>query len=550
MADDEPKNLQIIVDALKDSDIQHKIIRAVNGKVLCELAEKRLPDLIITDWEMPEMNGIEAVKYLKNIESTKDIPVIMCTGIMTTSENLKMALDSGAVDYIRKPIDEIELQARVFSMLKLGDSYRTIKDQNDTLEQRKKEIQIQSENLVEINNLLLERNIEINDQNIEIQSQAKELEKANIELEKLSIVASKTDNAVIIMDESFNFEWVNEGFTKLYGYTLDDLILSGKGNLMKGSDYENIAEKANLCIETKESIHYEITSNTVDKRKIWVQTTLTPIIDNSGKIKKIIAIDSDITGIKQAEIEIKKQNKEIQKQRDELEIANATKDKFFGIIAHDLRNPFSNIIGFSDLLMKQITKKDLEKSYRSAEMIHQSSSVAYDLLESLLDWSRSQKDIITFLPESLDMKTLIDANILLMKGLAETKGIRLASLLTEDFVVFADKNMILAILRNLVTNAIKFSRKDDQITISVEELSDSFAIHVTDTGIGIKADVIPKLFKIGENVKTSGTSNEPGTGLGLILCQEFINWHGGKIWAESESGVGSRFSFALPKSKQ
>jgi CheY-like chemotaxis protein len=143
IADDYPENLQAIVEALKDSVIPFKIIKAINGKILCELAEKRLPDLIITDWEMPEMDGIEAIRHLKSQPSTADIPIIMCTGIMTSSDSLKLALDSGAVDYVRKPVDKIELQARVHAMLKLADSYRTIKEQNIVLEQQKQEIEIQ-----------------------------------------------------------------------------------------------------------------------------------------------------------------------------------------------------------------------------------------------------------------------------------------------------------------------------------------------------------------------------------------------------------------------
>jgi len=159
IADDYPENIQIIVDALKSSSIQHRIIRAVNGKILCELATKRCPDLIITDWEMPEMDGIEAIKTLKSIEVTKDIPIIMCTGIMTTSENLKMALDCGAIDFIRKPIDRFELQARVYSILKLTDSYHIIKDQNIILEQQKEEIQAQRDEL-QIHQTGLERLVE------------------------------------------------------------------------------------------------------------------------------------------------------------------------------------------------------------------------------------------------------------------------------------------------------------------------------------------------------------------------------------------------------
>ncbi|RPH31381.1 MAG: hybrid sensor histidine kinase/response regulator [Bacteroidales bacterium] len=165
IADDYPENVQIIIDALRESGLQHKVIRAVNGKILCDLAEKRIPDLVITDWEMPEMDGIEAIKKLKSSEATKDIPIIMCTGKMTSSKNLKMALESGAVDYIRKPIDSFELQARVYSMLKLGNSYRTIKDQNIILEQQNEEIQAQRDELqmhkTDLERLVDERTVDL-----------------------------------------------------------------------------------------------------------------------------------------------------------------------------------------------------------------------------------------------------------------------------------------------------------------------------------------------------------------------------------------------------
>lgn len=161
IADDNPDNIQLIVDALKCTDLQHKIIRAVNGKILCELAEKRNLDLIITDWEMPEMDGIEAIKILKQNKATKDIPIIMCTGKKTTSENLKMAFESGAVDFIRKPIDSFELQARVFSMLKLNDSYLTIKEQNTVLNQKKSELESFNEELAATNEKIFNQKQEI-----------------------------------------------------------------------------------------------------------------------------------------------------------------------------------------------------------------------------------------------------------------------------------------------------------------------------------------------------------------------------------------------------
>lgn len=143
IADDQIEKLHIIEDTLLESGMTHKLIMVTNGKQLIDFAEKRIPDLIITDWEMPEMDGIKAIRVLKKNKQTQDIPIIMCTGKMTSSENLRTALTSGAIDYVRHPIDKIELQARVLSMLKLSDSYKTIKEQNTLLIQKKEEIQKQ-----------------------------------------------------------------------------------------------------------------------------------------------------------------------------------------------------------------------------------------------------------------------------------------------------------------------------------------------------------------------------------------------------------------------
>lgn len=273
---------------------------------------------------------------------------------------------------------------------------------------------------------------------------------------------------------------------------------------------------------------------------------------NANKLleEKNISIQHKNEEIEAFNEELNVTNDELIFQKNELEIANATKDKFFGIIAHDLRNPFNLLLGLSELLVEQINATDYNKSKEIAEKINQTSSVAFDLLENLLAWSRSQTGQISFYPSNLNVKDVIDTNVLLLKSSAESKGIHLSSALTDNLYVHADKNMLLTILRNLLTNAIKFSRNSDKIFVEVEDNDDFITIHVSDTGVGIDKHVIEKLFKVNENVKTDGTANERGTGLGLILCKEFIDWHQGKIWVESKIGIGSRFSFTLPKVKE
>ena len=227
---------------------------------------------------------------------------------------------------------------------------------------------------------------------------------------------------------------------------------------------------------------------------------------------------------------------------------NATKDKFFSIIAHDLKSPFNSIIGFSNLLIEQIHKKDYDGIAEYATIIRNSSQGAMDLLQNLLEWSRSQTGRMEFNPEYVEIVTLIDESIHLLVNSAQQKSIALSKELPRKAIAFADKAMISTILRNLISNAIKFTNPEGAIIISAEQKQNELLISVTDNGVGIKKEVIEKLFRIEEGFSTIGTKNEKGTGLGLILCKEFIEKHGGKIWVESKAGKGSRFCFTIPKS--
>jgi len=248
----------------------------------------------------------------------------------------------------------------------------------------------------------------------------------------------------------------------------------------------------------------------------------------------------DITERKQAEHLIKLKNDELQK-------INSEKDKFFSIIAHDLKSPFNGILGFSQLLSEQIKEKDYEGIEKYAEIIQQSSQRAMDLLMNLMEWARSQTGRMEFSPEFFEMVSLIDEITPLFQEIARHKSIVIKSNLPSNAPVFADKAMISTVLRNLISNAIKFSYPGGQIIISVEENHQrELTISVNDTGVGIPKNSLEKLFRIDENYSTKGTQNEKGTGLGLILCKEFVEKHGGKIWVESEEGIGSRFSFSLP----
>jgi len=225
---------------------------------------------------------------------------------------------------------------------------------------------------------------------------------------------------------------------------------------------------------------------------------------------------------------------------------NATKDKFFSIIAHDLKSPFNGIIGFSNLLSDQIREKNYEGVEEYAEIIQISSRRAMDLLTNLMVWARSQTGRIEFSPEYIELVALIDEVDELLGNSIHQKSITITRDIPHGLIVYADKAMISAMLRNLISNAYKFTNSGGKISISAQLRADDVLVTVSDNGIGIQKEVIEKLFRIEQSYSTSGTQNEQGTGLGLILCKEFVEKHGGKIWVQSEKGKGSKFSFTVP----
>lgn len=230
-----------------------------------------------------------------------------------------------------------------------------------------------------------------------------------------------------------------------------------------------------------------------------------------------------------------------------LQELNATKDKFFSIIAHDLKNPFHNLIGLSEVLIEDIDEYDHESIKEVLELILESSSKGYYLLENLLEWSRSQTDRIRYAPQKINLTETTDESIELLYEIADNKKITLINRLDSNFEAYADENMIKTVIRNLVSNAIKFTNTMGTVKIYATESGNNYIYSVEDNGIGIDDENIEKLFKIDVSFSSHGTKGETGTGLGLILCKEFVEKNNGKIWLESEVNKGSIFNFTVPK---
>jgi signal transduction histidine kinase len=255
-------------------------------------------------------------------------------------------------------------------------------------------------------------------------------------------------------------------------------------------------------------------------------------------------IQQELIATQQKQLEQK--NKELSKQAERLIELNATKDKFFSIIAHDLRSPFNSILGLSEMLAEHISEKQTDDLAKFSHLIRNTAKQTLDLLTNLLDWSSSQTDRIEFTPEYFSLSAVVIENVELLEEMARQKSIRIDLELDQNLVVFADKEMIRAVLRNLLSNAIKFTENGGQIKLNTNTDEKEWVLNVQDDGIGIEKTMQQKLFRIDETFSTKGTQNEKGTGLGLILCKEFIDKHNGKIWVESELGKGSTFGIALP----
>lgn len=277
-----------------------------------------------------------------------------------------------------------------------------------------------------------------------------------------------------------------------------------------------------------------------DNEVRYVHERARRIKDINGNLIMLRGTVQDITELKMAEAEIINKNAQLLKLNNE-------KDKFFSIIAHDLQSPFSALLGFTQMLDEELPTLSMEEIQSIATAMRVSSNNLYRLLGNLLEWSRMQRGATSFTPALILLMPKVEECMRLVIESANKKEIRVSFSIAEEMMVFADANMLGSTIRNLATNAVKFTPTGGEITIAARRREDnSVEISVRDTGIGMDNDLQEKLFKVGDQISRRGTGGETGTGLGLIICRDFIEKHGGKIWVESEVGKGSVISFILP----
>ncbi len=362
----------------------------------------------------------------------------------------------------------------------------------------------------------------------------------------------RSSTPLIVMDvKTHQYIDCNDAAVKIYGYKTKEEVL-GKTPInastkkqYNGELSEKAAiEKINIALN-EGSVLFEWRHQRPNK-DVWdAEVHLMSITHKGEKLLQFSLLD--ITNRKKAEQALKENESKLRN-------LNATKDKFFSIIAHDLRSPFNTMLGFAKLLENKFDSFDIPKQKKFLGILTQDLENTYNLLENLLLWARTQRGTIDFYPEKENLYLCVGETIDLLRQMLLDKEIIVENSVAENIYVHADKNMLLTILRNLLSNAIKFTQKGGEIVINTQQISNKsnqkFAqILVKDSGVGIANDRQLQLFEISENSSTKGTEGESGTGLGLILCKEFVEKHGGKIWVESKEGEGSEFIFTIPEIK-
>ena len=351
---------------------------------------------------------------------------------------------------------------------------------------------------------------------------------------KLSSTISSIDDLVFVLDRSGVFqEFYNQGKHK----TLYSEPESYIGKHFKDVGFPELVVQK-LTDTFSELTHQDSFrefdySFKKENKTFWFNAKISPRRNVKGVLSGITIVARDISERKQSEEQLKE--------------LNTTKDTFFSILDQDLKNPFSSLHSMSEMMIDNYQNLEEEEKMMVLKNIHKSAKHIFNLLENLLTWSNSQRGRIEYSPEKFNISNLIQVNMNLNKLPAENKGVIITTNIADNLPAWGDREMINTVIRNLINNAVKFSNKGGIVEIKVQNKNKFFEVIVSDNGVGIPAGDVKKLFHIDQKYKSVGTAGESGTGLGLVLCKEFVNKNGGEIWCKTREGSWTEFHFTIPK---
>jgi len=347
---------------------------------------------------------------------------------------------------------------------------------------------------------------------------------------------------IVLLDSRGIQHYVSESCEKILGYKQEELIgISVIEKMIHPEDQESTKKDLLDIIENNANGGAQYRHLHKNGSWVYLEAYGNNQLDNP-LIKSVILNVRDITERKQAERIIKKNELHLKQ-------LNAAKDKLFSIIAHDLRSPFNGILGFSELLIENTKDFEVAESEKYLRIINSSAKNTLILLDNLLLWAKTQTGQIIYKPEKINLATIIKEVLEISSSIAKIKNITLNYIQSDAIEVYTDVNMLKIVLRNLISNATKFTKTGGHITVRGKLEQTQVEITISDNGIGMKQEIIKTLFDFSTNNTSLGTEKEKGSGLGLVLCKEFVEKQGGIIWVESEYGKGSDFKFTLPLNK-
>ncbi len=353
---------------------------------------------------------------------------------------------------------------------------------------------------------------------------------------KFRDMVEKNNGIIYCLNEFGIFDYVSPSTVNLLGYSYTEVTGIPINDLTHPDDLKKL-ETVLSNIRSGEEMVFN--GRFLNKSKEYVDIELSGKSSNNGNGVVIYGIISNVSAQKEyADL--------MRDYCSELEEINRNKDKFFSILAHDLKNPFNSILGFSEYLAKNCDDLDSKQIREYSLNMNHASKKVYQLIENLLSWSRLQLGKVEFNKIKINLKNLIDQVVHLFLVLADSKEIALINNIKTDIYCEVDENMISAVIRNLISNALKFTGHNGKIIISSEIKNKNILISVEDSGVGINSEKIKDLFNHNLHITSDGTNQEKGTGLGLLICKEFIERNGGDIWVVSKEGEGSKFTFSLP----
>lgn len=423
----------------------------------------------------------------------------------------------------------------IYLLLLVFFVYAIIKIYTRNLRQEKikleRTVRERTEEIYQQNEIIQEKVVSLNNE-IDVRKKTEKM------LKKLTVAVEQSPVSIVITDIKGVIEYVNPKYCESTGYSEKETI-GNNANMIKGNTPATVYRELWKTILNGEIWMGEFENRKKNGEYHFEEAIIAPIKNEKDEIINFVAVKTDIT-------ERKKNENALKTSESNLKISNATKDKLFSLIAHDLRSPFSTIIGFSDLLAEGVETDSKEDLSHKIGFVQNAANKAFDLLTTLLDWARSQTNQISVQSSNFDISKLINSVIHEIENVAQSKNIQLTFSNQNDIEISSDKNLIKTVLRNLISNAIKYIKTDGQINISLNALDGFVEISVADNGIGMNDEIRNNLFLSNVNKSTYGTKNEKGTGLGLVICKEFVTKLGGKIWVDSQLDKGSTFYFTIP----